>query len=136
MLRALNFRRFEANLLLRRADMMPLYAVGDLAGLLGLLLESLQEDLAAVLPNMADGEAARNLWKTYQHWDGTAPLHRELQRTDGEWLTVDFRRLQDEDVDLVPSTAPPTCTAVWNSTSTACRMPRTPASPRQPSCPA
>ena len=101
MLRALNFRRFEANLLLRRADMMPLYAVGDLAGLLGLPLESLQEDLAAVLPNMADGEAARSLWKTYQHWDGTAPLHRELQRTDGEWLTVDFRRLQDEDVDLV-----------------------------------
>ena len=95
MLRALNFRRFEANLLLRRADMMPLYAVGDLAGLLGLPLESLQEDLAAVLPNMADGEAARSLWKTYQHWDGTAPLHRELQRTDGEWLTVDFRRLQD-----------------------------------------
>ena len=94
-LRALNFRRFEANLLLRRADMMPLYAVGDLAGLLGLPLESLQEDLAAVLPNMADGEAARSLWKTYQHWDGTAPLHRELQRTDGEWLTVDFRRLQD-----------------------------------------
>ena len=101
MLRALNFRRFEANLLLRRADMMPLYAVGDLAGLLGLPLESLQEDLAAVLPNMADGEAARSLWKTYQHWDGTAPLHRELQRTDGEWLTVDFRRLQDEDVDLI-----------------------------------
>ena len=101
MLRALNFRRFEANLLLRRADMMPLYAVGDLAGLLGLPQESLQEDLAAVLPNMADGEAARSLWKTYQHWDGTAPLHRELQRTDGEWLTVDFRRLQDEDVDLV-----------------------------------
>ena len=101
MLRALNFRRFEANLLLRRADMMPLYAVGDLAGLLGLPLESLQEDLAAVLPNMADGEAARSLWKTYQHWDGTAPLHRELQRTDGEWLTVDFCRLQDEDVDLV-----------------------------------
>lgn len=101
MLRALNFRRFEANLLLCRADMMPLYAVGDLAGLLGLPLESLQEDLAAVLPNMADGEAARSLWKTYQHWDGTAPLHRELQRTDGEWLTVDFRRLQDEDVDLV-----------------------------------
>ena len=101
MLRALNFRRFEANLLLRRADMMPLYAVGDLAELLGLPLESLQEDLAAVLPNMADGEAARSLWKTYQHWDGTAPLHRELQRTDGEWLTVDFRRLQDEDVNLV-----------------------------------
>ena len=50
MLRALNFRRFEANLLLRRADMMPLYAVGDLAGLLGLPLESLQEDLAVVLP--------------------------------------------------------------------------------------
>ena len=43
MLRALNFRRFEANLLLRRADMMPLYAVGDLAGLLGLPLESLQD---------------------------------------------------------------------------------------------
>ena len=95
LLRALNFRRFEANLLLRRADMMPLYAVGDLAELLGLPLESLQEDLAAVLPNMADGEATRSLWKTYQHWDGTAPLHRELQRTDGEWLTVDFRRLQD-----------------------------------------
>lgn len=101
LLRALNFRRFEANLLLRRADMMPLYAVGDLAELLGLPLESLQEDLAAVLPNMADGEATRSLWKTYQHWDGTAPLHRELQRTDGEWLTVDFRRLQDEDVDLI-----------------------------------
>lgn len=83
MLRALNFRRFEANLLLRRADMMPLYAVGDLAGLLGLPLESLQEDLAAVLPNMADGEAARSLWKTYQHWDGTAPLHREMLRAHG-----------------------------------------------------
>lgn len=101
MLRALGFRRFEANLLIRRTDMMPLYAVGDLAGLLGLPLESLQEDLAAVLPNMADREAARSLWKTYQHWDGTAPLRRELQRKDGEWLTVDFRRLPDENMDLV-----------------------------------
>ena len=101
MLRALGFRHFEANLLIRRADMMPTYAVGDLAGLLGLPLESLQEDLAAILPNMADREAARSLWKTYQHWDGTAPLHRELQRKDGEWLTIDFRRLPDEDMDLV-----------------------------------
>ncbi len=101
MLRALGFRRFEANLLIRRADMMPTYAVGDLAGLLGLPLESLQEDLAAVLPNMADREAARSLWKTYQHWDGAAPLRRELQRKDGEWLTIDFRRLPDEDMDLV-----------------------------------
>ncbi len=101
MLRALGCRHFEANLLIRRSDMMPLYVVGDLASLLGLPLESLQEDLAAVLPNMADREAARSLWKTYQHWDGEVPLRRELQRRDGEWLTIDFHRLPDEDADLV-----------------------------------
>ena len=101
MLRALDSRRFEANLLLRRADMMPLYAVGDLSGLLGLPLESLQEDLAAVLPNMENPEAARGVWKTYQHWDGSAPLRRELQRKGGEWLTIDFRRLPDDTADLI-----------------------------------
>ena len=101
MLRALGFRRFEANILIRRSDMMPLYAVGGLEDLLGLSLQSLQEDLAAVLPHMKDREAARSLWKTYQHWDGTAPLRRELQRDNGDWLTIDFRRLPDEVCDLV-----------------------------------
>ena len=101
MMRALDFRRFEANLLIRRSDMMPLYAVGDLTGLLGLPLDALQEDLAALLPEMADREAARSVWRTYQKWDGTTPLRREMQRKSGEWVTVDFRRLPDETMDLV-----------------------------------
>ena len=101
MLRALGFRKFEANILIRRSDMMPICAVGGVEDLLGISLQELQEDLAAVLPHMKDREAARSLWKTYQHWDGTAPLRRELQRTDGEWLTIDFRRLPDEACDFV-----------------------------------
>ena len=101
MLRALGFRKFEANILIRRSDMMPICAVGRVEDLLGISLQELQEDLAAVLPHMKDREAARSLWKTYQHWDGTAPLRRELQCTDGEWLTIDFRRLPDETCDFV-----------------------------------
>ena len=101
LLAALDSRRFEANILVRRADMMPACAVGDLETLLGLTLEDLQEDLAAVLPHFADPDAAKSLWNTYQHWDGQSPLRRELQNKEGDWLTLDFRRSPDGHEDLI-----------------------------------
>ena len=49
MLRELAEQEDEACLLLRRSDLLPLYAAGDLTAVLGVGVDTLRNDLAAVL---------------------------------------------------------------------------------------
>ena len=86
MVKELNRNPDEVRLLIRRKDMLPVYAVGDMEALLGIRLEDLQGDVATLLPQLADPAAGRALWKSYAVWDGAQELTDELHMKNGEWV--------------------------------------------------
>ena len=59
MLRELAEQEDEACLLLRRSDLLPLYAAGDLTAVLGVGVDTLRNDLAAVLMQLQTPEEGR-----------------------------------------------------------------------------
>lgn len=59
MLRELAEQEDEACLLLRRSDLLPLYAAGDLTAVLGVGVDTLRNDLAAVLTRLQTPEEGR-----------------------------------------------------------------------------
>ena len=59
MLRELAEQEDEACLLLRRSDLLPLYAAGDLTAVLGVGVDTLQNNLAAVLTQLQTPEEGR-----------------------------------------------------------------------------
>lgn len=59
MLRELAEQEDEACLLLRRSDLLPLYAAGDLTAVLGVGVDTLRNDLAAVLTQLQTPEEGR-----------------------------------------------------------------------------
>ena len=100
MVKELNRNPDEVRLLIRRKDMLPVYAVGDMEALLGIRLEDLQGDVATLLPQLADPAAGRALWKSYAAWDGAQELTDELHMKNGEWIYVDVRRGESDTVDV------------------------------------
>lgn len=100
MVKELNRNPDEVRLLIRRKDMLPVYAVGDMEALLGIRLEDLQGDVATLLPQLADPAAGRTLWKSYAAWDGAQELTDELHMKNGEWVYVDVRRGESDTVDV------------------------------------
>lgn len=100
MVKELNRNPDEVRLLIRRKDMLPVYAVGDMEALLGIRLEDLQGDVATLLPQLADPAAGRALWKSYAAWDGAQELTDELHMKNGEWVYVDVRRGESDTVDV------------------------------------
>lgn len=100
MVKELNRNPDKVRLLIRRKDMLPVYAVGDMEALLGIRLEDLQGDVATLLPQLADPAAGRALWKSYAAWDGAQELTDELHMKNGEWIYVDVRRGESDTVDV------------------------------------
>ncbi len=100
MVKELNRNPDEVRLLIRRKDMLPVYAVGDMEALLGIRPENLQGDVATLLPQLADPAAGRTLWKSYAAWDGAQELTDELHMKNGEWVYVDVRRSESDTVDV------------------------------------
>ena len=101
MLREMNASSDEVSLLIRRSDMLPLYAAGNLEGLLDVTLADLQRDMACLLPQLADEAAGRALWNAYTHWDGEEQLADELHLKNGEWIYVLIHRSKAGEADLV-----------------------------------
>lgn len=101
LMREMNASAEDVRLLIRRSDMLPVYALGDLNGLLGVTLADLQNDVACVLPRLADGDSGRALWKAYTAWDGQRELADELHLKNDEWVYISIRRSKAGDTDLV-----------------------------------
>lgn len=97
----LSQQKDEVCTLMRRSDLMPVIAVGDLEGLLGVDLQRLQEDLKSPLTQMASQEEAAAFWRRYHSWDGQETLKTQLERKDGQWLHFSVHRSQDGSVDVV-----------------------------------
>ena len=100
MLRELAEQEDEACLLLRRSDLLPLYAAGDLTAVLGVGVDTLRNDLAAVLTQLQTPEEGRRFWKQYRGWDGGEDISADLQLLNGQWVRVKAHRCGDNEYDL------------------------------------
>ncbi len=100
MLRELERNRNEAYLLMERETMLPVYAAGQLEGLLGVSLAQMQADITTLRTQMKDEDAGKRLWTRYRRWDGNGILSAELELKNGQWVRMSVRRCEEEKYDL------------------------------------
>jgi len=100
-LREFQNRKDEAGVVLRCRDCMPVYAVGNLTGLLGVTLEEAQKDLRRLGDRIKKPGERSEIWKAYQQWDGMASFERLLGLENDQWVQVSVQRSEDGDYDLL-----------------------------------
>ena len=86
---------------MRVSDRMPVYAAGDLEGLLGVTLDRLQEDVTELVRFIKSSDVKKSIWNRYKNWDGKSCLCRELETLEGEWLQFSVQRSSDGTYDLL-----------------------------------
>ena len=91
----------EGYMVVRHKDMMPVYGVGDLEGLLGVSLLQVQDDITSIRSKMKNDAAVKRFWKSYRSWDREKPLYAEIQMEDGQWIRVAVYGCKDGRHDLV-----------------------------------
>ena len=101
MMRELSRQEDEVCLAGRRSALLPVKAVGNLEGLLGITLQRLQEDMASLQSHMKHREEGIKFWNAYREWDGEKPLNTQLEMGNGEWLEVAVHRSDDLEMDLL-----------------------------------
>lgn len=101
MMREFSRQEDEVCLAVRRSDLLPVKAVGNLEGLLGVTLQRLQEDMASLQSHMKHREEGIKFWNAYREWDGEKPLNTQLEMGNGEWLEVAVHRSDDLEMDLL-----------------------------------
>lgn len=100
LLAQMNSQKDTACLVLRRKDLLPLAAAGDMPALLGISMEAVQQDmmtLAAILQEKGDGGS---VWKKYREWNGEAAFIENFQLKNGEWVQLTISRSADGLYDL------------------------------------
>lgn len=100
-LEAYNDWRDEASMMLRRSDLLPVYATDGFSELLGYTLKELQADIRHIGSNMADPEQEKYVWKQYQKWDGKKPFSEAVKWNNGNWLLFVCRRTVDKKYDIL-----------------------------------
>ena len=88
-------------LVLRRSDRMPLQAIGNLEGLLGVTLDRLRETMDALFSGLDRPVDGADFWRKYENWGGLRDLCREIKMSSGQWLRLTVRRTVDGMEDLL-----------------------------------
>lgn len=88
-------------LVLRRSDRMPLQAIGNLEGLLGVTLDRLRETMDALFSGLDRPVDGADFWRKYENWGGLRDLCREMKMSSGQWLRLTVRRTADGMEDLL-----------------------------------
>ena len=91
----------ECCIVMQNSNRMPLYANGNLEGMLGTDLRGLQDDILSVGDRIMQPDVAKKVWKQYLEWDGSGTFTKELQMKSGSWLEVSVSRSQNGAYDLV-----------------------------------
>ena len=84
-------------LVLRRADVLPVWMSKGASGLLGLSIQELTEDIVKLERDFPGRDTP---WSFYKNWDGK-PTGREFTRQDGKVLTLVLARTKDRKYDLL-----------------------------------
>ena len=99
LLRSMESQEDDIWIVVRRYDLMPVYAVGDLTAL-GVTLHKLQTDLANILTRLKQPDEGKRFWKAYRDWDGKTVMRTDLEMTDGQWYRVSVYRSEDNKSDI------------------------------------
>ncbi len=100
LLEELAVQKNEICLVMDRAQLLPVYAEGDPAAMLGVTLAQLQEDITRLLSQLKDPEAGSRFWADYRRWDGKSDLSADLEMPDGQWVQVSVQRCHAPGYDL------------------------------------
>ena len=71
-------RTDECCIVMENEGKLPIYASGDLEGLMGVTLEGIQQDLLSMGRKMMDLRLAIKDWQRYLEWDGTGRFQCEI----------------------------------------------------------
>lgn len=100
-LEELKDRTDEEIILIRRADFMPVYQLGNIAGLLDGDLSKIQEDLMQIFKNIKDSSQREKIRNRYQKWDGRKNLEEDICLKNDEWVHMIIQRVHDQEYDVL-----------------------------------
>lgn len=91
----------ECCIVMQNSNRMPVYANGNLEGLLDVDLESIRDDILSVGDKLMQLSEAKKIWQQYLEWDGSTSFIREFQMKSGRWLEVSVNRGRNGVYDLI-----------------------------------
>ena len=100
LLSQMNNQKDTACLVLRRKDLLPLAAAGDMTALLGISMGAVQQDMMTLADILLEEGDGGSVWKKYREWNGEAALIENFQLKNGEWVQLTISRSADGLYDL------------------------------------
>lgn len=91
----------ETMILIRRKDLMPVYQLGNLKGMLGVSFEKIQEDVMQIFKRVEDSSQREKLKRNYQEWNGEEKLAQDIYLKDNEWIHMTIQRVHDGEYDML-----------------------------------
>lgn len=101
MLDELDKRVNEVCLVVRYSDLMPILALGDLIGLMGVTLDQVRADAACLFQQRFSNETSKRILDAYHNWNGTRTLQFDEPTIDGKWILGTICRTEDQTYDLI-----------------------------------
>lgn len=101
LLDTLEKRKQEVCILIRKADMMPVYTAGDLEGMTGVTEQRLKEDITVFTTILEDPTQGEKIWKEYRAWNGGENFQAEMQLSNGQWMHMTAQKSPQEGYELI-----------------------------------
>lgn len=100
-LEELGHQKEEVMILIRRSDLMPVYQIGDMKGLLGVDLKMIQEDVMQIFQNIRDSRQRDNIRTRFQKFNGEGTLEEDICLCDGQWVRMVAQRVRHGEYDML-----------------------------------
>ena len=100
MLRELERQSDEICIVMRIADLYPVYVSGDIEAMLGVTQQQLRDDITCILSVLKVPKDGSEYWNEYRKWNGEDKLSTDLETVSGTWIGVSVRRSIDGIHDL------------------------------------
>lgn len=101
LLDTLEKRKQEVCILIRKADMMPVYTAGDLEGMTGVTEQRLKDDITVFTTILEDPAQGEKIWKEYRAWNGGENFQAEMQLSNGQWMHMTAQKSPQEGYELI-----------------------------------
>lgn len=100
LLRELERQSDEICIVMRIADLYPVYVSGDIEAMLGVTQQQLRDDITCILSVLKVPKDGSEYWNEYRKWNGEDKLSTDLETVSGTWIGVSVRRSIDGIHDL------------------------------------
>ena len=100
-LKEMNFRKDEVCMVVRKRDMMPVYATDGLKKMFGVTLEEIQNDAISLNKNVKNFRQSRGIWSKYQSFLEGKPVDRDFEMKDGRWIRMSVSYGEDDGYSMI-----------------------------------